>query len=68
MAESWYNPETKKENELLIDGADGVFDTKELAYDFAYNLDITIDDYGYENTEYGIGEVLIKDGKDVKLI
>lgn len=68
MAESWYNPDTDKENELSIKSADGVFDTKEEAYDFAKELDMIIDDYGYENTEYGIGEKLIKDGGDVKLI
>jgi len=70
MAESWYNPVTNKENELSIEGADGDFNTKEEAYTFANRLETEIDEDNYtgSNTEYGIGERLIKDGKDVKLI
>ena len=74
MAESWvhYDEETdtfddERLNELeLRKGKE--FETEDEALNYACELEHTMDDLGYIGTEYGISDVLVKDGADVKIV
>lgn len=59
QAESW-----AKENVLFRGEADYVLDTAEEAIEKANEVNQKTYDYGYE-IEYGVSNVLIKDGADV---
>ena len=59
QAESW-----AKENVLFRGEADYIFDSVEEAIEKANEVNQEIDDYGH-NIEYGVSNVLIKDGADV---
>lgn len=63
MAESWSD-----KNELSITDAKKSFDDRHEAMDYAFKIDEEIDDYGYPNSEYGVGFTLAKDGASVKIL
>jgi hypothetical protein len=66
MAESWAGYEDIPPNTLSISEADGVFDTREEAHNFAHKLDEEDEWFG---SEYGvIDEVLAKDGANVTIL
>jgi len=62
MAESW-----SEKNELSIKRADAVCSTYKKASEKAVEFENTSDDFTGFNTEYGIDNVLIKDGANVTL-
>ena len=66
MAESWYDPDGNQENQLSLQNAVAMCNTRDEAILKAFELDKN-DDYG--GTEYGVQvNELAKDGADVKII
>ena len=60
MAESWDD-----KNEVSIEDSRKSFDTHDEALLFALKLDDEVDEIGMPNSEYGVGELLAKDGRMV---
>ena len=68
IAESFCDENGKHKNELLLNRADGVYNSRDKAFEAALELDATCGQFG-EGTEYGVQfSRLCKDDSEVKII